>query len=460
MNGSSAGASPGTTAIPPGGSASSSSAFARATFSTLPSCSRCDGRDRRDDADVRARDLRESADLPRAAHAHLGDDDLGVGLDAGERERQPDLVVEAGFGGDEPNVRAQQRGEDVLRRGLPDRAGDRDDARAAARAHGAADRRERPNASSGTSVAAAPRARASSRNATPRRRRRRDRPAPRAASRSRRRSPPPRRPRPARGRRSSSTGSGIRCVLPACGARREPIRDRRTAPCDRRTPGPARRPCPRSARRRRRARARSRCAIARARSGSTSTAPVAPATIASMIACGSSLRGLSFVTIDDVGQLGRDARPSADASRDRGRPRSRTRRSPCPRRARARPEQRLERERLVRVVDDHLERLALVDRLETAGNAANRLEPTRDRALVDAEEPCRRERAECVLHVEAATELESMPSSASGPTSASSAKPNVSASGSSAASRRPYSSPMFTAAGGLPARRRGDASPA
>ena len=40
--GSSSGSS-GTTAVPPGGSASISSAFARATFSTVPTSSRCTG---------------------------------------------------------------------------------------------------------------------------------------------------------------------------------------------------------------------------------------------------------------------------------------------------------------------------------------------------------------------------------------------------------------------------------
>jgi hypothetical protein len=40
-------------------------------------------------------------------------------------------------------VGSQQRREDVLRRRLPERAGDRDDPCAASRAHGPADRRER-----------------------------------------------------------------------------------------------------------------------------------------------------------------------------------------------------------------------------------------------------------------------------------------------------------------------------
>ena len=65
-----------------------------------------DGRDRRDDPDMRPRDLGEVADLARAAHRHLGDDDFGVGLDPAERQRQADLVVEAVLGRDRAPVRA------------------------------------------------------------------------------------------------------------------------------------------------------------------------------------------------------------------------------------------------------------------------------------------------------------------------------------------------------------------
>ena len=93
-------ASAGTTAIPPAGSASSSSAFARAMFSSSRAARDGQG-DRGDDADVRLRDLRREPDLAGAAHAHLRDDDLGVRLDARQRERQADLVVEARLGGDE-----------------------------------------------------------------------------------------------------------------------------------------------------------------------------------------------------------------------------------------------------------------------------------------------------------------------------------------------------------------------
>ena len=60
----------------------------------------------------------------------------------------------------------------------------------------------------------------------------------------------------------------------------------------------------------------------------------------------------------------------------------------------------------MRVVDDHLERLALVDRLEAAGDAPHRLEAPCDGLVGDPEEARRGDRAERVLDVEAAAELE------------------------------------------------------
>ena len=69
---------------------------------------------------------------------------------------------------------------------------------------------------------------------------------------------------------------------------------------------------------------------------------------ASMIACGSSLRGLSLVSHDAIGQASRPWRPSAAACRDRDRRRSRRRRSACrraPRPSRADAEHLLQRVR-------------------------------------------------------------------------------------------------------------------
>jgi hypothetical protein len=98
-----------------------------------------DGADARDDADVRPGDGTEFRDLAEAAHAHLADDDLRVGLDARERHRQADLVVVTALSGDRVRLRPAQRGEDVLGRRLPGRAGDADNPRRRAGAHCAAE---------------------------------------------------------------------------------------------------------------------------------------------------------------------------------------------------------------------------------------------------------------------------------------------------------------------------------
>src|SRR5262249_11103962 len=65
-----------------------------------------------------------------------------------------------------------------------------------------------------------------------------------------------------------------------------------------------------------------------------------------------------------------------------------------------------ERVGLVRVVDDDVERLTRVDRLEAARDAAYRLEATPDRVVVTAHRARRQRRPERVLEVEAAAELE------------------------------------------------------
>ncbi len=66
----------------------------------------------------------------------------------------------------------------------------------------------------------------------------------------------------------------------------------------------------------------------------------------------------------------------------------------------------LERAGLVCVVDDHRKRLPLVHRLESSRDTADRLDPARDRCVVDAEQPSRRERTERVLGVEASAQLQ------------------------------------------------------
>ena len=55
-----------------------------------------------------------SRDLAEAPHRELGDQDLGVRLEPGERERDAELGVVAGLGGDRPPVRDER-----ARRGCP-----------------------------------------------------------------------------------------------------------------------------------------------------------------------------------------------------------------------------------------------------------------------------------------------------------------------------------------------------
>ena len=90
-----------------------------------------------DDAHVRQRHPGQLADLPGAAHGHLHDGDLGVGLDLEQRERHADLVVQIGAGGHGARDRPQQRRQDVLGRRLAGAAGDADDLDAGAAADGA-----------------------------------------------------------------------------------------------------------------------------------------------------------------------------------------------------------------------------------------------------------------------------------------------------------------------------------
>ena len=80
--------------------------------------------------------------------------------------------------------------------------------------------------------------------------------------------------------------------------------------------------------------------------------------------------------------------------------------APLSRELAGRPQHLLERIRLVRVVNDDVERLARVDRLEAAGHALDRFEAALDRFLPDLERPRRVEGAERILDVEAPLELE------------------------------------------------------
>ena len=57
-------------------------------------------------------------DLAEAAHPHLGDADLGVGLEPAERQRHAELVVVVALVRDRARVRRAEREQDVLRRRL------------------------------------------------------------------------------------------------------------------------------------------------------------------------------------------------------------------------------------------------------------------------------------------------------------------------------------------------------
>ena len=124
-----------------------------------------------------------------------------------------------------------------------------------------------------------------------------------------------------------------------------------------------------------------------------------------MIASGSSLRGLSEVTIDHVGEVAGD--PShqralltvavAAGPEDHDH-------APC-RELACRPEHVVERVRLVRVVDHHGEGLPFVDSFESPGHTLERGDPGRDLVFGDVEQDSGCDHAEDVLDVEAATKV-------------------------------------------------------
>ena len=407
----------------------------------------------------------ERGDLPQPAHAHLRD--RAPRCPARARvsvSGRPISLLCPSSAATRSRHRPAERREDVLRRGLPARARDRDDARVAPLAHRAAERRHR-----GEVVVAG-------RASPPRRARAPPRGTPTPPPSATNRSPGPTRResictpvtcRPSRFELAELERAQLVAAQRDHVAR--PQRSQRVArrlavvereSCDRRTPGPARHPCRRSARRRPRAPARS-----RARSRPRGRLDVDVADDAGDDLVDDRLRILAARVVGgddrDVGELGRESSPSAAACRGRGRRRRRPRRSRRPPGAssRAALQHVLERARLVGVVDDHRERLPFVDRLRIV---RARRAPTRCRA--------RSRRRRCRAAAPAANapsafstlkrprSLTSIPASTRGRSPRRRANPNVSASGSSAASRRPYSSPTFTAARGLP-RRTAAASP-
>src|SRR2546421_8877832 len=102
-----------------------------------------DRADVREHADLRTRDLAQGPNLAEAAHRELEDANLGVRLEPAEGQGDADLVVEARLRRDRACRGCAECGEDVLRRSLPHRARDPDDACGAAVADVAADATER-----------------------------------------------------------------------------------------------------------------------------------------------------------------------------------------------------------------------------------------------------------------------------------------------------------------------------
>ena len=124
--------------------------------------------------------------------------------------------------------------------------------------------------------------------------------------------------------------------------------------------------------------------------------------ISSTIAWGSSLRGLSEVTITTSAPSAGDGAHErtlaviaiAAAPEDA----DHAARRQLPRRAQGG----LQRVGRMRVVDDDGERLSLLDRLETPRDAAHRLDPADDRLVRKLEQSCHGDGRQDVLDVEAA----------------------------------------------------------
>ena len=129
--------------------------------------------------------------------------------------------------------------------------------------------------------------------------------------------------------------------------------------------------------------------MARRRSGSTRTRPGRrkPASRSSRIWSGSSVRGLSVVRMTRSAPA---SAASASAEPHRavaGAPRRRGRSGPCPARGRGRRPALAAARPAARLVDPDVEVLSLVDRLEPAGDAGDRLQPGDDRVERQAARP-------------------------------------------------------------------------
>ena len=98
----------------------------------------------REHADVRRREKAQLADLAGRAHAHLEHEHLVLRSESGERERDPDVVVQIPPVLVHAVARPQHRRDHLLRRGLAVRAGHRRDRHSRFRAAVPSQRLERP----------------------------------------------------------------------------------------------------------------------------------------------------------------------------------------------------------------------------------------------------------------------------------------------------------------------------
>ena len=84
--------------MPPAGSASISSYFARAMPAIESKNSRCTGRDVGDHALIRVRDVGQGGDLSGVRHPHFDDGEVVLRLQGEQTEGQSEMIVEVAFG--------------------------------------------------------------------------------------------------------------------------------------------------------------------------------------------------------------------------------------------------------------------------------------------------------------------------------------------------------------------------
>ena len=143
------------TAAPPGSSPTKISALASAIASSVPKNSRCTGAIVVTIATCGRTSLRQRRDLARMVHADLEHAERRASRHQRERQRHAPVIVVGGGRRMRLALLAEHEPQRFLGAGLADRAGDRDDLRAAnARARPARDRSAPPSTSSTTSSGA------------------------------------------------------------------------------------------------------------------------------------------------------------------------------------------------------------------------------------------------------------------------------------------------------------------